>query len=118
MMSCKQLRGDMNYAWPTAEIAVMGGAGVRSARHPAAQSNGFVAVGVRISEDQREIALDTPHQRARRRECSVGEVAGTLRDMDRIGVSGEIDIDRTRALAAAVHTAAAAAPEPQDPPET
>lgn len=27
MMSCKQLRGDMNYAWPTAEIAVMGGAG-------------------------------------------------------------------------------------------
>ena len=26
-MSCKQLRGDMNYAWPTAEIAVMGGAG-------------------------------------------------------------------------------------------
>ena len=26
VMSCKQLRGDMNYAWPTAEIAVMGGA--------------------------------------------------------------------------------------------
>ena len=26
-MSCKQLRGDINYAWPTAEIAVMGGAG-------------------------------------------------------------------------------------------
>ncbi len=26
-MSCKQLRGDMNYAWPTAEIAVMGAAG-------------------------------------------------------------------------------------------
>ncbi len=26
-MSCKQLRGDMNYAWPSAEIAVMGGAG-------------------------------------------------------------------------------------------
>ena len=26
-MSCKQLRGDMNYAWPTAEIAVMSGAG-------------------------------------------------------------------------------------------
>lgn len=25
VMSCKQLRGDMNYAWPTAEIAVMGG---------------------------------------------------------------------------------------------
>ena len=27
VMSCKQLRGDMNYAWPTAEIAVMGSAG-------------------------------------------------------------------------------------------
>ena len=27
VMSCKQLRGDMNYAWPTAEIAVMAGAG-------------------------------------------------------------------------------------------
>lgn len=24
VMSCKQLRGDVNYAWPTAEIAVMG----------------------------------------------------------------------------------------------
>ncbi|MDR2520345.1 MAG: acyl-CoA carboxylase subunit beta [Bacteroidales bacterium OttesenSCG-928-I14] len=27
VMSCKQLRGDMNYAWPCAEIAVMGSAG-------------------------------------------------------------------------------------------
>lgn len=27
VMSSKQLRGDMNYAWPTAEIAVMGAAG-------------------------------------------------------------------------------------------
>jgi acetyl-CoA carboxylase carboxyltransferase component len=27
VMSCKQLRGDLNYAWPTAEIAVMGAAG-------------------------------------------------------------------------------------------
>jgi acetyl-CoA carboxylase carboxyltransferase component len=26
-MSCKQLRGDLNYAWPTAEIAVMGAKG-------------------------------------------------------------------------------------------
>ena len=26
-MSCKQLRGDINYAWPTAEIAVMGARG-------------------------------------------------------------------------------------------
>ena len=27
VMSCKQLRGDINYAWPTANIAVMGAAG-------------------------------------------------------------------------------------------
>jgi acetyl-CoA carboxylase carboxyltransferase component len=27
VMSCKQLRGDMNYAWPGAEIAVMGAEG-------------------------------------------------------------------------------------------
>lgn len=27
VMSCKQLRGDLNYAWPTAEIAVMGASG-------------------------------------------------------------------------------------------
>lgn len=27
VMSCKQLRGDMNYAWPTAQIAVMGASG-------------------------------------------------------------------------------------------
>lgn len=27
VMSCKQLRGDFNYAWPTAEIAVMGAKG-------------------------------------------------------------------------------------------
>lgn len=26
-MSCKQLRGDVNYAWPTSEIAVMGAEG-------------------------------------------------------------------------------------------
>lgn len=27
VMSCKQLRGDVNYAWPSSEIAVMGAAG-------------------------------------------------------------------------------------------
>ncbi|MDE6076775.1 MAG: acyl-CoA carboxylase subunit beta, partial [Muribaculaceae bacterium] len=30
VMSCKQLRGDINYAWPTAEIAVMGAEGAVS----------------------------------------------------------------------------------------
>ena len=27
VMGCKQLRNDVNYAWPTAEIAVMGASG-------------------------------------------------------------------------------------------
>jgi len=42
VMSCKQLRGDFNYAWPTAEIAVMGAAGaieVLEGRAIAALSN-------------------------------------------------------------------------------
>ncbi len=30
VMSCKQLRGDINYAWPNAEIAVMGASGATS----------------------------------------------------------------------------------------
>ncbi|MDR0712908.1 MAG: acyl-CoA carboxylase subunit beta [Bacteroidales bacterium] len=30
VMSCKQLRGDINYEWPTAEIAVMGASGAAS----------------------------------------------------------------------------------------
>ena len=45
VMSCKQLRGDINYAWPTAEIAVMGASGavevlytkdIKAAEDPAA----------------------------------------------------------------------------------
>ncbi len=33
VMSCKQLRGDVNYAWPTAEIAVMGASGAVGVLH-------------------------------------------------------------------------------------
>lgn len=33
VMSSKQLRGDMNYAWPTAEIAVMGAKGAIEVLH-------------------------------------------------------------------------------------
>ena len=39
VMSCKQLRGDINYAWPTSEIAVMGAEG---------------AVGVLYAKDMKE----------------------------------------------------------------
>ena len=41
VMSCKQLRGDINYAWPTSEIAVMGAEG---------------AVGVLYAKDMKEAA--------------------------------------------------------------
>ena len=43
VMSCKQLRGDMNYAWPTAEIAVMGGAGAVEVLY--ARSSGIICQG-------------------------------------------------------------------------
>ena len=33
VMSCKQLRGDLNYAWPSAEIAVMGASGAVEVLH-------------------------------------------------------------------------------------
>ncbi|MDR2414288.1 MAG: acyl-CoA carboxylase subunit beta [Odoribacteraceae bacterium] len=33
VMSCKQLRGDINYAWPSAEIAVMGASGATEVLH-------------------------------------------------------------------------------------
>jgi acetyl-CoA carboxylase carboxyltransferase component len=33
VMSCKQLRGDINYAWPSAEIAVMGADGAVGVLH-------------------------------------------------------------------------------------
>ena len=33
VMSSKQLRGDLNYAWPSAEIAVMGAAGAVEVLH-------------------------------------------------------------------------------------
>lgn len=55
VMSCKQLRGDINYAWPTAEIAVMGADG---------------AVEVLYSKDVKEAA--TPEKKA--------EVVATKKD--------------------------------------
>lgn len=48
VMSCKQLRGDLNYAWPSAEIAVMGADG---------------AVNVLYSKDLK--AVEDPAERAR-----------------------------------------------------
>ena len=52
VMSCKQLRGDINYAWPTSEIAVMGAEG---------------AVGVLYAKDMKE-AEDPAKIRAEKEE--------------------------------------------------
>ena len=52
VMSCKQLRGDINYAWPTSEIAVMGAEG---------------AVGVLYAKDMKE-AADPAAVRAEKEE--------------------------------------------------
>ena len=48
VMSCKQLRGDINYAWPTAEIAVMGASGA-----------------VRVLFGRQIKAIDDPESRAK-----------------------------------------------------
>ena len=52
VMSCKQLRGDINYAWPTSEIAVMGAEG---------------AVGVLYAKEMKE-AEDPAAVRAEKEE--------------------------------------------------
>ena len=52
VMSCKQLRGDINYAWPTSEIAVMGAEG---------------AVGVLYAKEMKE-AADPAAVRAEKEE--------------------------------------------------
>ena len=59
VMSCKQLRGDMNYAWPTAEIAVMGGAGaveVLFAREAKDQENPAPILAEKEAESTKQIA--------------------------------------------------------------
>jgi methylmalonyl-CoA decarboxylase subunit alpha len=53
VMSCKQLRGDINYAWPTAEIAVMGASGaveVLYAKEVAASEDPAVTVAAKEAE--------------------------------------------------------------------
>ena len=48
VMSCKQLRGDLNYAWPTAEIAVMGASGA-----------------IEVLEGRAISAIEDPNERAK-----------------------------------------------------
>jgi acetyl-CoA carboxylase carboxyltransferase component len=51
VMSCKQLRGDLNYAWPSAEIAVMGAAGA-----------------VEVLEGRKLMSIEDPEERAKFKE--------------------------------------------------
>ena len=53
VMSCKQLRGDINYAWPSAEIAVMG-------------AKGAVGVLKDVSEEEYENLFCNPYQAAQK----------------------------------------------------
>ncbi len=52
VMSCKQLRGDINYAWPSAEIAVMG-------------AKGAVGVLKDVTEEEYNELFCNPYQAAR-----------------------------------------------------
>ena len=81
MMSSKMLKGDINYAWPTGEVAVMGAEGavnvvhraeIRAAADPAAVRaqrideyrerlmNPYVAAGRGLIDDVIEPALTRP----------------------------------------------------------
>lgn len=53
VMSCKQLRGDVNYAWPSAEIAVMG-------------AKGAVGVLKNVEEKEYEELFCNPYQAAQK----------------------------------------------------
>ena len=53
VMSCKQLRGDVNYAWPSAEIAVMG-------------SKGAVGILKGVSEEEYDEKFCNPYQAAQK----------------------------------------------------
>ncbi len=66
VMSCKQLRGDVNYAWPSAEIAVMGAegaVGVLYAKEAKAQEN--PAEYIKEKEEEYRELFANPYQAAK-----------------------------------------------------
>jgi acetyl-CoA carboxylase carboxyltransferase component len=66
VMSCKQLRGDVNYAWPSAEIAVMGAegaVGVLYAKEAKAQEN--PAEFIKAKEEEYRDLFANPYQAAK-----------------------------------------------------
>lgn len=57
VMGCKQLRADLNYAWPSAEIAVMGASGavaVLSAKEAKAKKEAGEDVKAFLAEKEEE----------------------------------------------------------------
>lgn len=68
VMSCKQLRGDFNYAWPSAEIAVMGAKGaieVLEGRNVAKlETEEEKAAHIQKKTDEYEEAFANPYQAA------------------------------------------------------
>ncbi len=72
VMSCKQLRGDINYAWPSAEIAVMGAAGATSVLYAkdvkalkAEGKNEEAAAFIKEKEDEYTRLFANPYNAAR-----------------------------------------------------
>lgn len=68
VMSSKHLRGDINYAWPTAQIAVMGATqalGVLYAREIQQNSEGIQEL-LQAKEDEYTTSFLNPHNAARR----------------------------------------------------
>ena len=66
VMSCKQLRGDINYAWPSAEIAVMGAegaVGVLYAKEAKAAED--PAAFIKLKEDEYRDLFANPYQAAK-----------------------------------------------------
>ena len=66
VMSCKQLRGDVNYAWPSAEIAVMGAegaVGVLYAKEAKTAEN--PAEFIKAKEDEYRDLFANPYQAAK-----------------------------------------------------
>lgn len=66
VMSCKQLRGDVNYAWPSAEIAVMGAegaVGVLYAKEAKTQEN--PAEFIKEKEEEYRELFANPYQAAK-----------------------------------------------------
>lgn len=66
VMSCKQLRGDMNYAWPSAEIAVMGAAGAAGVLYAkAAKEAPDPAAFIKEKEDEYTKLFANPYNAAK-----------------------------------------------------